>query len=67
MNQDLEDKTLSELHDIIITLKTKHYIEGVSAAERTRWVRAKYLFEKKLQKLPCSTGNTCDYNIVING
>ncbi len=50
--QDLEGKTLSELQDIIVALKIKHYREGTSAAERNRWVRARQLFEQKLQKLP---------------
>lgn len=66
MNEDLEAKTISELRDIIITLKTKYYREGVCSAERTRWAMAKSVFEQKLQKLPRTTGFS-DSNITING
>lgn len=64
--QDLEGKTLSELHNIIIVLKTKHHREGVSAAERSRWVRARHVFEEKLKKLPHVKG-VCSNDIIING
>ena len=60
------DKSLSELHEIIIALKTKHYREGLSADERDRWVMARHAFDRKRQKLPKAKG-VCSNDIIING
>ncbi len=57
---------MSELYDIIVALKIKHYREGVSAAERSRWVRAKQLSEQKRQKLRQVWGVSSN-DILING
>ena len=66
VDQDLESKTLSELHDIIIALKTKHYYQGgTSAVERVRWARARQVFEQKQQALPHLKG-VCNNDIIIN-
>ena len=64
--QDLDGRTLSELHGIILALKTKHHREGVSEAEHRRWAIAKHIFRQKLQALPRVQG-ACENNITING
>ena len=66
MNEDLEGKTLFELHDIVIALKTKHYRQGLSPTESERWVRAKSVLEQRLEKLPLTKG-VSEFNISING
>jgi hypothetical protein len=66
MNQDLEDKSVGELNEIIIELKTKHYFGGgLTSIERKRYRMAKALFRQKLQNLPYVTpvGSSCDINI----
>lgn len=63
----MKNKTLSELNDIIIGLKTKHYIlrEKLTLEERKRYWKAKAYFRKKLQELPEPIVVNSNYGIDI--
>lgn len=67
MNQDLKDKTVSELNKTIIALKSKHYKEGLTLIERKQYWKAKALYEQKVQNLPQVTPIGSSLNIFIDG
>lgn len=66
MNPDLQDKNISELHELIVALKTKHYFqERLTLAERKQYRAAKALFAQKWQHLPRATpvGSSSDISV----
>jgi len=62
----MEDKTLLELIEIIITLKTKHCQEGVTCVEHKRYKMAKTLYRQNVQNLhhvlPVGSGNNISFD-----
>jgi hypothetical protein len=47
----MEGKTMSELHEIIVSLKIKDYKYYLSAAERNQWASARKLYQQGRQNL----------------
>ena len=61
---DLNSKTITELNNVIILLKTKNYKDGITSAEYRYLMLSKHICDQKLQKLPKAYG-VCNNDIFI--
>ena len=49
---DVAEKTLSELHEIIVSLKIKHYRDGLSTVEHDELKMTKHLYRGRVRTVP---------------